>query len=53
MCGINKIVERKSYNMKSILQINVQLLNNNVEEQEFRNDNAFSKKCLIVANVQL
>ena len=28
--------------MKSILRINTQLFNNNVEEQEFRNDNAFS-----------
>ena len=30
--------------MKSILRINTQLLNNNVEEQELINDNACSKK---------
>ena len=44
MWGIEKILKEESYKKKSILRINTQLLNNNVEEQELINDNACSKK---------
>ena len=41
------LLNEKGYKMKSILSMNTLLMNNNIEEQEFSNDIAFSKIVLL------
>ena len=41
------LLNEKGYKMKSILSMKTLLMNNNIEEQEFSNDIAFSKIVLL------
>ena len=42
------LLKEKNYEMKSKLRVNFQLLNNNIEEREFRNINDFSNFFIVI-----
>ena len=48
---LNRLLIQKVYKMKSILQINISLVNGNVEETEFSNDISFSTNLFLPTNI--
>ena len=50
-CENVRLLNEKVYKMKSIIQINIRLINNIVEEREFSHDIPFSRNILMVPTV--